>query len=197
VGLMSSRRAARDLNASACGVFTTHDPRLTTILSTIDHRPSTIETMNRRHRSRLTTSSRSIAHRPLTTDFSCMTKALLFASWAFVAACSNAAPKVAVSSKSPGLDLQSAPAQKGAAPGTIPATFACNDSLQLFAIFNVDSAGHSSVALAINDDRLHLPQLLSASGARYGDSSAVFWNKGDSATFAWRGVEWKCGESKK
>lgn len=83
-----------------------------------------------------------------------------------------------------------------AAPGTAanyPAVFTCNDSLQIFALFTTDSAGHSAVALAINDDRLHLPQLLSADGARYGDSTAIFWDKGDSATFDWRGTTRRCG----
>jgi membrane-bound inhibitor of C-type lysozyme len=73
------------------------------------------------------------------------------------------------------------------------AVFTCADSLQIFALFTTDSAGHSTVALAINDDRLHLPQLRSADGARYGDSSAIFWNKGDSATFDWRGRSRRCG----
>ncbi|HEY4320327.1 MAG TPA: MliC family protein [Gemmatimonadales bacterium] len=87
-----------------------------------------------------------------------------------------------------------APAAAGAVANR-PAVFTCNDSLQIFALFTTDSAGHSSVALAVNDDRLHLPQLRSADGARYGDSTAIFWNKGDSATFDWRGTKRRCGGS--
>lgn len=74
----------------------------------------------------------------------------------------------------------------------VAAAFLCADSTQVFALFRSDSAGKSEVALAINEDRLHLPQLVSASGARYGDSSTTFWNKGDSATFTWRGNTTSC-----
>jgi membrane-bound inhibitor of C-type lysozyme len=74
-----------------------------------------------------------------------------------------------------------------------PATFACDDSLTIYALFGSDSAGQGRVALAINDQRLHLPQLVAASGARYGDSTAIFWNKGDSATLDWQGKARKCG----
>ncbi|MES2125570.1 MAG: MliC family protein [Gemmatimonadota bacterium] len=74
----------------------------------------------------------------------------------------------------------------------VAAAFLCADSSQVFALFRADSAGHSEVALAVNDDRLHLPQEISASGARYGDSTTTFWNKGDSATFTWRGKTTTC-----
>lgn len=78
----------------------------------------------------------------------------------------------------------------------IPATFTCSDSLMIYAIFGSDSGGQGRVALAINDERLHLPQLVSASGARYGDSTAIFWNKGDSATLEWQGKTRRCGVAK-
>lgn len=77
-----------------------------------------------------------------------------------------------------------------------PATFACDDSVTVYALFGSDSAGRGRVALAINDQRLHLPQLIAASGARYGDSTAIFWNKGDSASFEWQGKTRHCGVMK-
>ena len=63
---------------------------------------------------------------------------------------------------------------------------------QVFALFRSVPGQPAEVALAIDDDRLHLPQLRSASGARYGDSTTTFWNKGDSATFTRRGTTTTC-----
>ena len=86
----------------------------------------------------------------------------------------------------------------GAAIATAPtgasvaAAFRCADSTQIFALFRTDSTGRAEVALAIGDDRLHLPQLVSASGARYGDSSTTFWNKGDEADFTRGGKQVSC-----
>jgi membrane-bound inhibitor of C-type lysozyme len=91
------------------------------------------------------------------------------------------------------LDLTAAPPVPVAERGReIPATFACDDSLTIYALFGSDSTGEGRAALAINDQRLHLPQLVAASGARYGDSTAIFWNKGDSATFDWQGKSRRC-----
>lgn len=78
---------------------------------------------------------------------------------------------------------------------SVMATFTCPDSTTIYAIFRTDSAGGSDVSLAIGDDRLRLPQTISASGARYADSTTVFWNKGNEVTFEWRGVTRQCTTS--
>ena len=80
----------------------------------------------------------------------------------------------------------------GGDSGMIAAAFLCADSTQVFALFRSVPGQPAEVALAIDDDRLHLPQLRSASGARYGDSTTTFWNKGDSATFTRRGTTTTC-----
>ncbi|MDD4332995.1 MAG: MliC family protein [Patescibacteria group bacterium] len=67
-------------------------------------------------------------------------------------------------------------------PEQIKATFNCPDGRFIQAIFNNGTT--SSVDLVLSDGRaISLPQVISASGARYAnaDESFVFWNKGDSA----------------
>ncbi len=86
----------------------------------------------------------------------------------------------------------SAPVQDGVSSSTLMATFTCTDSTVIYAIFRTDSAGGSEVSLAIGDERLRLPQAISASGARYADSATVFWNKGNQATFEWGGITRQC-----
>ncbi|MES2305116.1 MAG: MliC family protein [Gemmatimonadota bacterium] len=87
--------------------------------------------------------------------------------------------------------LKPATAATPASP-SVAAAFRCSDSSQVFALFRSDAAGKSEVALAVGDERLHLPQLVAASGARYGDSTTTFWNKGDSATFSRGGKALAC-----
>lgn len=104
---------------------------------------------------------------------------------------------LAACSKGANSDTQAPPAIPEPAPpvsapvpgpaGGTAAAFTCDDSTVVYAIFRTDSAGASEVALAIGDDRLHLPQQVSASGARYADSTTTFWNKGDEATFERKG----------
>lgn len=65
---------------------------------------------------------------------------------------------------------------------TIRATFVCNADKMLTAVFS--NGAQASVALLLSDGRkLTLPQVISASGARYAnaDESFVFWNKGNTA----------------
>ncbi|MEO5798329.1 MAG: MliC family protein [Gemmatimonadales bacterium] len=106
---------------------------------------------------------------------------------------------IAACTQAPKADQLAADTLKPAAPTTAPAAapsvaaaFRCSDSLQLFALFRTDSVGKAEVALAVGDERLHLPQLMAASGARYGDSTTIFWNKGDSAAFTRGGKTVAC-----
>jgi len=67
-------------------------------------------------------------------------------------------------------------------PEIITANFLCQNNKSIQAIFS--TGGNSSVDLVLSDGRtLQLPQVISASGARYAneDESFVFWNKGDTA----------------
>ena len=118
-----------------------------------------------------------------------MTHRLL--SLALLAACAPA-PKAdqaaTVDSSAP--VVEAAPAAPGGA--SVAAAFRCADSNRIFALFRNDSAGKAEVALAIGDERLHLPQVTSASGARYADSSITFWNKGDGAEFSRGGKQTTC-----
>ena len=64
-------------------------------------------------------------------------------------------------------------------PGATTATFTCAGNSSVEAVFYTDR-----VRLWLSDGRsLELPQVLSASGARYAnaDESFVFWNKGNTA----------------
>jgi len=63
----------------------------------------------------------------------------------------------------------------------ISARFRCADSSEVAADFH--RGPPSSVVLTIVDLRIILPQVRSADGARYADSTAEFWNKGRGATF--------------
>ena len=73
-------------------------------------------------------------------------------------------------------------APSAANPPTIRATFVCDAGKMLTAVFS--NGAQASVALLLSDGRkLTLPQVVSASGARYAnaDESFVFWNKGNTA----------------
>ena len=85
-----------------------------------------------------------------------------------------------------------APVATAPTGASVAAAFRCTDSTQVFALFRADSAGKPEVALAIGDERLHLPQLVAASGARYGDSATTFWNKGDEAELTRAGKSVTC-----
>ena len=65
---------------------------------------------------------------------------------------------------------------------TVAADFYCLNQQTIKAIFTIGT--DNKVALSLSDGRdLSLPQVISASGARYAnaDESFVFWNKGDQA----------------
>ncbi|MEP6589988.1 MAG: MliC family protein [Gemmatimonadota bacterium] len=104
-------------------------------------------------------------------------------------ACSPAPKQAAAPTEAPAAVVAPATANDS---HVVAAAFLCADSTQIFALFRTGPGQASEVALAIDDDRLHLPQLVSASGARYADSSTTFWNKGDSATFTRGGTTTTC-----
>ncbi|HET9066963.1 MAG TPA: MliC family protein [Gemmatimonadales bacterium] len=56
---------------------------------------------------------------------------------------------------------------------------------------------HPRVILNVADTQVLLPQVVAASGARYGIASppTEWWNKGDSATFSFDGQRLACGPS--
>jgi putative lipoprotein len=70
------------------------------------------------------------------------------------------------------------PSGTGPSEDVIRATFVCPDGTQIEAAFD-NAAGTVTISLA--DDTLTLPQVESASGARYSDGTTTFWNKGDEA----------------
>ncbi len=104
-----------------------------------------------------------------------------------VAAC---APKAA-SDAAPDSGKQAALAPP---PGAAAAVFNCTDKekTEIFALFATDSSGTGVVSLAIGDERIRLRQVTSASGARYADSTAVFWNKGNEVTLERGGTTLTC-----
>jgi membrane-bound inhibitor of C-type lysozyme len=75
-----------------------------------------------------------------------------------------------------------APGAEPPADHSIAASFACDDGKKIHAVFVTGS--QPSVKLSLSDGReTVLPQVISASGARYAnrDESFVFWNKGRGA----------------
>lgn len=62
------------------------------------------------------------------------------------------------------------------APSTT--SFVCPNGALLLATFYPQE---DRMRLRVNDQDYDLPRLISASGARYGDDSTVFWNKGREA----------------
>jgi membrane-bound inhibitor of C-type lysozyme len=83
-------------------------------------------------------------------------------------------------------------APQSAPQGTAAAVYTCDDKSEIFALFANDSSGTSVVSLAIAEARVRLRQVPSASGAKYADSTATFWNKGDTVTFEWGGTTRVC-----
>lgn len=70
------------------------------------------------------------------------------------------------------------PQDSSPAEDVIKATFVCPDGTEIDAVFD-NAAG--TVTISLPDDTLTLPQVESASGAKYSDGTTVFWNKGDEA----------------
>lgn len=83
-------------------------------------------------------------------------------------------------------------APQSAPKGTAAAVYTCDDKSEIFALFADDSSGTSVVSLAIAEARVRLRQVESASGAKYADSTATFWNKGDTVTLEWNGATRTC-----
>jgi len=83
-------------------------------------------------------------------------------------------------------------APQSAPQGTAAAVYTCDDKSEIFALFANDSSGTSVVSLAIAEARVRLRQVESASGAKYADSTATFWNKGDTVTLEWSGTTRTC-----
>jgi len=100
----------------------------------------------------------------------------------------TAAAAATATAQSPHATQQAAPA----AGMGVAAAFTCDDSVSVLALFRNDSTGKAEVALVVNNDRYHLPQLVSADGARYGDASTTFWTKGDAAEFTRAGKKIGC-----
>lgn len=69
------------------------------------------------------------------------------------------------------------------APKAVP--FKC-DTISLIAKF-----GKDNVTIMLPGRSVTLPQVVSASGARYSDGSTTFWNKGDEALFEMNDVSYK------
>lgn len=76
-------------------------------------------------------------------------------------------------------DVTPAPAPKTAVP------FKC-DTISMIAKF-----GTNNVEIMLPGRTITLPQVVSASGARYSDGSTTFWNKGDEALFEMNDVSYK------
>ncbi len=115
-------------------------------------------------------------------------------SLAFLAACSSA-PKATPTTPASAAAAPPAHATVGgvsSASAGIAAAFTCDDATTVYALFRNDSAGKAEVALAIGDARVHLPQLTSASGARYGDAKTTFWNRGNEVEFTRSGKKTTC-----
>ena len=70
-------------------------------------------------------------------------------------------------------------ATESEAATVIEATFVCPDGTSIPAVFD-NVAGN--VTITLPDGELTLPQVISASGARYSDDTTTFWNKGNEAT---------------
>ncbi len=76
----------------------------------------------------------------------------------------------------------SSPADDSAAgaggSNVIDVTYACADGVTIEAVFDNDA---QTVTVTLPDGTLELPQVVSASGARYSDGTTTFWTKGDGA----------------
>lgn len=75
-----------------------------------------------------------------------------------------------------------------------PVTYKCERDVELPVIYVSDVQGRSNLIMVIDDKLLILPQVVSASGARYRDAdkaaiSYELWNKGDKATILYGSTE--------
>lgn len=67
--------------------------------------------------------------------------------------------------------------------GSVAEAYLCDDQTRLTALFRVPKQGLGSVELvfAKSDERINLPQVASADGARYAAGVTEFWVKGTQA----------------
>ncbi len=110
-----------------------------------------------------------------------------------LAACGSGADSQAVDSTADTTTAQ--PALTTPHPDTLVATadLRCANALELRA--NYYRGANPRVMIATQDTGLALPLRESASGARYAtdDDAVVWWNKGDSVQFTFRGTTTSCG----
>ena len=71
-----------------------------------------------------------------------------------------------------------------ASSGAVAEDYLCDDQTRLTAIFRVPRQGLGSVELVLpkSNERINLPQVISADGARYAAGVTEFWVKGAQAT---------------
>ncbi|NJO67554.1 MAG: lysozyme inhibitor [Rhodospirillales bacterium] len=74
-------------------------------------------------------------------------------------------------------------AEPDALPPVLDHVFVCEHGLELRVAFHTVDPQH---VIIVNGRRtIDLPQVESASGARYSDGVTTFWNRGDQATLEW------------
>lgn len=95
-------------------------------------------------------------------------------------------------SGTPAMANTAPPAAPSLPPGSAAAAYICPDKSEIFAMYVNDSTGKPIVALAIGSIRMRLPQVQSASGAKYADATASLWNKGNQVTFEHQGITKVC-----
>jgi membrane-bound inhibitor of C-type lysozyme len=72
-----------------------------------------------------------------------------------------------------------------------PVTFTCDDGSTIEATFD-NAPDPATVLLVRGDQTFTLPQVMSASGARYLGDNIEFWNKGRDAAVDWQGQKLSC-----
>lgn len=115
-----------------------------------------------------------------------------------LAGCSpKKAPDAAITQtpSTPGMANTAPPAAPSMPPGSAAAAYICPDKSEIFAMYVNDSTGKPIVALAIGSIRMRLPQVQSASGAKYADATTTFWDKGNQVTFEHQGITKVCTTS--
>ena len=84
------------------------------------------------------------------------------------------------------------------ATGIVPVIFACADSTgkrsRIMAKFTAGNPG--KVSLERGGKTIVVPQVASASGAKYEGKGVMFWNKGRDAMVTWLGTSHKCSSTK-
>ncbi len=73
---------------------------------------------------------------------------------------------------------------------TTPTSYKCTGGIKLKAEFNQGDPGSAKVTY--RSSIFDLPQVRSASGAKYSKGKVTFWTKGNEATFQRKGKTYKC-----